>query len=214
MTQNEVGAYILLLCHQWNCGSVSCEKSRLILVAKGEVTEHVLSKFPNGKNKRLEEERKKQRIYREKQAINGSKGGRPAKPKPNPSLSFGLSQTKAKKSSPSPSPSPSSFKTPPPAIAGEHQAFFQGWTEGFKKQFGFDYVVDGGRDGKAVKELLRTGILRIDLLEIAKKAWSNQKAFSCRQSSTIHGFHSYFNQIRAELNGYSKQHFVPKEGVF
>ena len=43
-------------------------------------------------------------IYREKQALNGAKGGRPAKPKPNPSLSPGLSESEPKKSSPSPSP--------------------------------------------------------------------------------------------------------------
>ncbi|MDE2102238.1 MAG: DUF1376 domain-containing protein [Patescibacteria group bacterium] len=106
MTQNEVGAYILLLCHQWQSGKITSESDRLKMVAKGEVSGHVLSKFPGGKNKRLEEERKKQQIYREKQRINGALGGRPAKPKPNPSLSFGLTQTKPKKRSPSPSPSP------------------------------------------------------------------------------------------------------------
>jgi uncharacterized protein YdaU (DUF1376 family) len=111
MTQSEVGAYILLLCHQWQTGKISSEPERLKMVAKGEVSEHVLSKFPSGKNRRLEIERKKQHEYREKQRINGAMGGRPAKPKPNPSLSFGLTQTitqtEPKKSSPSPSPSPS-----------------------------------------------------------------------------------------------------------
>ena len=106
MTQHEVGAYILLLCHQWQSGKISDDMERLKIVAKGKVSDHVLSKFPNGKNRRMEQERKKQAIYREKQAINGAKGGRPTKPKPNPSLSFGLSQTEPKKSSPSPSPSP------------------------------------------------------------------------------------------------------------
>ncbi len=100
MTQAEIGAYILLLCNQWNCGRIPEDKIRLVLIAKGEVTEHVLSKFPSGKNKRLERERKKQRDYREKQRINGAMGGRPAKPNPNPSVSSGLSKSEPKKSSP------------------------------------------------------------------------------------------------------------------
>lgn len=50
-------------------------------------------------------------------------------------------------------------------------------------------------------------ILRIDLLEIAKKAWlrgaQSPKAFNCEQASTIRGFKSHLNQIRTELNGKS-----------
>lgn len=91
--------------------------------------------------------------------------------------------------------------SPPPS--SDHSAFIDGWVQNFKTKFGFDYVFDGGRDGKAVKELMRMGILRIDLLEIAKKAWTRAgglpKAFNCEQASTIHGFKSYFNQIQVEL---------------
>jgi uncharacterized protein YdaU (DUF1376 family) len=113
MSQSEVGAYIMLLAHSWNThGLKSGDPARLEILAKGKVSEHVLGKFKlkNGRlfNDRQEKERKKQREYRAKQAINGAKGGRPSlKAKPNPSLSFGLTQTEPKKSSPSPSPSPS-----------------------------------------------------------------------------------------------------------
>ena len=94
------------------------------------------------------------------------------------------------------------IKTLPAATAdgdGEHKAFIQGWVENFKAQFGHDYVFDGGRDAKAVKELLKTGILRIDLLEIAKKAWPLQNCFACRMASTIHGFNDKLNQIRIDI---------------
>ena len=82
---------------------------------------------------------------------------------------------------------------------GEHSAFIKGWTDNFKAQWGFDYTFDGGRDGKAVKTLLATKILRSDLLEIAKKAWNHQHTFSCKQASTIHGFCNNLNPIRTEL---------------
>ena len=107
LSTEEVGAYIRLLCYQWGRGAIPTTKIALDRVAGCAVSDAVLEKFPNCKNKRLEKERKKQREYRAKQAINGAKGGRPRKPNPNPSLSFGLSQTEPKKSSPSPSPSPS-----------------------------------------------------------------------------------------------------------
>ena len=112
MTQAEVGAYIMLLAHGWNTqGLKASDPARLKLLAKGDVSDHVLGKFTleNGKlyNKRQEHERQKQEVYRRKQALNGAKGGRPKKEaKPNPSLSSGLSQTEPKKSFPSPSPSP------------------------------------------------------------------------------------------------------------
>lgn len=101
-TTEETGAYIRLLCYQWGNGKIPSEKSVLERIAGGPVSEAVLAKFKNGKQPRLEAERKKQREYREKQRINGAKGGRPQKPKPNPSLSSGFVETEPKKSSPSP----------------------------------------------------------------------------------------------------------------
>jgi uncharacterized protein YdaU (DUF1376 family) len=107
MTPEEVGAYIRLLCYQWGHGKAPLSKEAVDRVAGCVVSDSVLSKFPRGKNRRLEDERRKQIEYRRKQAINGAKGGRPEK-----RLGLGLgsnseTQTKAKKSSPSPSPSPS-----------------------------------------------------------------------------------------------------------
>jgi hypothetical protein len=95
------------------------------------------------------------------------------------------------------------------ANGGEHKAFIDGWTENFKAQFGFDYAFDGGRDAKAVKDILKSGILRIDLLEIAKSAWKNQSNFACRQASTIHGFRNNLNPIRTELTNGHKNNSRP-----
>lgn len=76
MTQAEVGAYILLLCNQWNRGEIPPDAERAALVAKGPVTPHVLAKFPGGKNARMEFERANQAAWREKQRAAGIASGR------------------------------------------------------------------------------------------------------------------------------------------
>lgn len=109
LSTEEIGAYILLLCHQWNAGSIPNDDNLIrriakvtqafdlgLLKTKFELIDGVL------KNPRMEREREKQRLFREKQAENGAKGGRPksqAFPKPNPT-------DNPHKSFPSPSPSP------------------------------------------------------------------------------------------------------------
>ena len=108
MTAEDCGAYIRLLCYQWGHGKAWVSKDDIDRIAGCHVSDKVLGKFPRGKNMRLERERAKQIEYRQKQAINGAKGGRPRE-----RLGLGLgysgetqtiTQTKAKKSSPSPSP--------------------------------------------------------------------------------------------------------------
>lgn len=115
-------------------------------------------------------------------------------------------------SSPSPSPSPIPA-APVVPVEGktthpEHAAFIQGWSQNFKSHFGFDYVFNGGKDGRAVKELLLLGVLRIDLLEIAKKAWIRggqpPKAFGCEKAASIHGFRTYINEIQMEIKNGTK----------
>jgi uncharacterized protein YdaU (DUF1376 family) len=80
MTQAEVGAYILLLCHQWNHGSIPVQPERQQNIAKGQVSDYVLAKFKPGtdgelRNERLEQERQKQADYREKQRQKGLASG-------------------------------------------------------------------------------------------------------------------------------------------
>lgn len=118
MTQSEVGAYMLLLCQQWNRGSIPVQTERQQLIAKGEVTPHVLSKFKTGqdgllRNERLEKERQKQADYREMQRKKGVASGESRAKKKEPLLNHGSAtvepsgepEGQPKGNSPSPSPS-------------------------------------------------------------------------------------------------------------
>jgi hypothetical protein len=142
---------------------------------------------------RLEAQRSAQAAWRAKSAIGGHKSAEIRK---------GGSTTLARVVEPpyqpkgnTPTPSPSPIKEVP-AIAGEHRAFIEGWCQNYKSAWNVDYKMDGSRDGKAVKELLNMGILRLDLLEIAKQAWSSKpQTFETKQACTIHGFRAYFNQL-------------------
>lgn len=75
MTQAEVGAYILLLCSQWGRGAIPPDPDRAALIAKGPVSTHVLAKFPNGQNPRLEAVRVDQDNYRQLQREKGLASG-------------------------------------------------------------------------------------------------------------------------------------------
>ena len=115
MTQAEVGAYILLLCAQWGRGEIPLDAERAALIAKGAVSAHVMSKFPSGKNERLESVRRKQDEYRAAQANNGAKGASKrwhgdAMATLWPENGDPIISPMARNSSPSPSPSPSPDK--------------------------------------------------------------------------------------------------------
>jgi uncharacterized protein YdaU (DUF1376 family) len=76
MSPHEVGCYVRLLCHQWSRGQIPLsDPQKLRRVAGGVVSKDVLAKFPNGKNKRLEREREKQQVWREKSREGGIKSG-------------------------------------------------------------------------------------------------------------------------------------------
>jgi hypothetical protein len=74
MTQAEVGAYILLLCRQWATGEIPADYDRLKLIAKGEVSDHVLAKFPAGKNARMEKVRAGLEEFRKSKSESGKIG--------------------------------------------------------------------------------------------------------------------------------------------
>lgn len=80
MSTQEVGAYVRLLCHQWNRGSIPVEPEKQQRLAGGSVSADVLAKFElcdDGqlRNTRLERERQKQSDFRAKQAEKGRKSG-------------------------------------------------------------------------------------------------------------------------------------------
>ena len=79
MSQEEVGAYILLLCQQWNRGAIPSDADRQNRLAKGPVSPYVLEKFKPGadgmlRNERLEIVRKEQNDFREAKSQAGRKG--------------------------------------------------------------------------------------------------------------------------------------------
>ncbi len=143
MTQPEVGAYILLLCHQWGRGEIPADPARAALIAKGEVPAHVMAKFPNGKNPRLERVRETQEQWREKSSRAGKKSAdlrnqnptnaqpnlnqSSTKPQPslnqhpnqNPTLQSPVSSLQSPSPTPSPTASPSQSAAPSGADAVE-----------------------------------------------------------------------------------------------
>ena len=229
LTTLEVGCYMRLLCFQWNRGSIPDQPDKLELIAGAKVSDDVMSKFPVGddgqrRNERMESEREKQAQYRELQRVKGVKSGETRRTAVEPRLNRGSTEPEPRPvdvrfepngNSSSMSSSISSDKkkgdarSAPVVFSGEHKAFIEGWVQNFRGHYGFDYIFDGGKDGKAVKELLGTGILRIDLLEIAKKAWvrsgQTPKAFGCEQAATVHGFKQNLTKIRAELKNSESQ---------
>ncbi len=227
LTSEDCGAYIRLLCYQWGRGAIPATKAAVDRVAGCAVTMEVMSKFPDGKNARLERVRAELISYRESCIENGKKGGNPAfvkgkanpyyakdKAPHNPPLSFG---DKGKITTPPPSPPPTpkkDSKAEPPAGNPNHQAFAKGWSEDFRKFHGFDYKFDGGKDGKSVKELMTMQIPIIELLHIAKLAWAKNRedgkfSKSCKEASTIHGFRHALNSIRVEVSNGNGSHMPP-----
>lgn len=96
-TDEEVGAYLRLLIYQWDNGTLPTEFSRLTRIADSAERHWPLlsKKFPEGKNKVMEDIREERVKFVERQRLNGARGGRPRKqeletqnePKENPTLS-------------------------------------------------------------------------------------------------------------------------------
>jgi uncharacterized protein YdaU (DUF1376 family) len=86
LTMEERGMYISLLCYQWTHGPLDPKRVGLFLgLPWDSISLEVRQKFKkddNGRiyNQRLEDERAKRAAFKEKQRINGQKGGRPKNP--------------------------------------------------------------------------------------------------------------------------------------
>lgn len=84
MSAEEVGAYIRLLCHQWNKGGLPNDPDRLAKMAglmAAPSLGYVIAKFPpcaDGqlRNERLERVRAESEAYSKKQSENGKKGAK------------------------------------------------------------------------------------------------------------------------------------------
>jgi len=120
MSPHEVGCYVRLLCHQWSRGQLPLsDPQKVRRVAGGVVSNEVLGKFPDGKNQRLEKERIKQQVWREKSREGGIKSGltrasRVVQPPLQPPF-----QPNGQPNGNIPSPSPDSIKNPLPPLVEE-----------------------------------------------------------------------------------------------
>jgi uncharacterized protein YdaU (DUF1376 family) len=84
LTNEEIGMYIKMLCKQWTDGNIPKKRLGFLLGLEWvSLSEELKGKFIDfGEyviNDRLEKEREKKNIFREKQSENGKKGGRPKK---------------------------------------------------------------------------------------------------------------------------------------
>lgn len=112
-TPAEVGAYIRLLCHQWESGSVPNDVKLLARLSQSDeqTIETILVKFSPKKdgtlvNLKMEKVRKEADEYRKSRSSNGKKGGRPKKHMVSVCLPHGKHSESPPSPSPSPSPSP------------------------------------------------------------------------------------------------------------
>ena len=81
MSAEEIGAYILLLCHQWDKGALPASDKELMRLSRSrmKVLEAVKKKFVAGddgllRNERMEKEREKQASYHNLRSEQGKKG--------------------------------------------------------------------------------------------------------------------------------------------
>lgn len=214
MTHEERGLYILALCLQWGCGSLSSDDfGRLGSAMAQPSIVRVMQKFDHGedgrfRNARMERERKKQQSYRDERAKSGKKGAiaRWEHGSANGSaIKEPLAKGMANDGSPSPSPSPikkSSASRAHLEPNGDHATLIDLWTKAYPEHHGGEsYAFQGGKDGAAVKSLLSTSQKSPDdLMRIAVAAWKNPGGFNCKMAASICGFNSKFNDIRNELN--------------
>lgn len=84
-------------------------------------------------------------------------------------------------------------------VTSFHQEFTEGWVSRYKEKFGTNYLFDGGKDGKAVKELNKTGKTVEELLELAMTVWNlaGKDEWLAKTCYTIAGFKSQFNRVQA-----------------
>ena len=97
-------------------------------------------------------------------------------------------------------PSAPKPKTEEEIAKEKHGQFIALFVDAYKERFGEPYSFQGGKDGKAVKELLATTGLEPDyLVSIARQAWERAGQFPFDSSLSICGFNSKINEIRGKL---------------
>lgn len=85
------------------------------------------------------------------------------------------------------------------AIESENKKFIRLWEEAYQTKFGIPYKFNGGRDAKAVKELLVADATADLLISIVKRAWK-QNGFYASKLTSIVWLNDHWNDIQAEIN--------------
>lgn len=184
--------------------SRSKEEDGRRLVRDGQFQYRIVNweKYDQIKNavERREYMREKQAEFRARQKFDGKvKPPKTPKKAPEPPVTAPETEVSSPQVENLPPPPPIPPKLPP---SSEHQAFIDGFTQNFEAEFGMKYAWQG-RDPLATQKLLKMGILRLDLLEMAKQAWARAKSdpycVGCKKASTIHEFYENINRIQQEL---------------
>lgn len=224
LTTEQHGAYFLLLMHAWRSnGGVPTDIPSLRAITRMDETQwkangSVLLSFwvkdessDRFVQRRLLAELEKSKRINERNRENGKLGGRPKNPKETQTKPNGKPKQNPNKTQ-SQSQSQSQFTDhnnnnnhdllPLVGADGEnpqsaHKRLTDLWCEEYANHFGYNYAFVGGRDGKAVKDLLRFGVDVGEIIEIAKAAWGKSKSdFDCKNSVSLPKFVSKFNEIR------------------
>lgn len=123
-------------------------------------------------------------------ATRGKSAKNPRVAAPEPSGTSGTSGTVIEKDN-----KPSAFSD-----------FVGRWCESFELKMGERYDFHGGRDGQAVKALLKLGLSVDDLIQTAIKAWANAESdWNCEKALSISGFRSQLQSIRHKFGMMKKQ---------
>lgn len=161
MSDAQVGAYMRLLCYQWNDGSLPKDENLLAQLARTEKIniEAILSKFREGsdgrlRNQKLEKVRKSLNAYRKTRSDNGRKGGRPKKHMVSGCFRGAFDM----KSLPSPIPSPS----PTPLTPQEREKLLTAIQQAYPRpdspaqcRESIEAAIDSGEDPHLILQLVR-----------------------------------------------------------
>lgn len=103
-------------------------------------------------------------------------------------------QGKIPDAEPEPFPDKAKGKVTDPRV----KEFIDGWAKAFQEHHHEKYLVQGAKDGAAVKRLLQIDTVD-NLLDLAWEAWKHPDKFNCKQAVTIAGFASRYNDIKIEI---------------
>jgi uncharacterized protein YdaU (DUF1376 family) len=215
MTPAEEGGYIRLLAISWgteDCGLPDDDEQLALLSRLGEgwlngastkIRKCFIQKGNRLYNKRLLEERKKQEEWREKSRMGGIKSGKSRKikymeykgslnhPRSGPVEPKGNSSS----SSSSSSSSLNKEKNKRSISHSEVKKFLTHYGERFKFHFGTDPVIEWGKDGTLIKNLLKL-ITFENLKELLEAFFCSEDKFIQKTGYTIGIFKSQINKLQ------------------